>query len=373
MDVDGNRELIYQGAHSILHALPIRSRKRPPILADRVSWPAQTERLNPKDGVIYSNNIYEGTSPSLQGKARYLRVLNIEPKTYSYWYKRPYLSTGPVVSAVQSEGVKRILGTVPIESDGSVAFRAPSGMALHFQLLDERFRALQTMRSFTGVMPGERRGCLGCHESHSRTPSSYRTPAIALSKEPQSITPPPWGDQSVSYARFVRPTLDQYCAECHEGDGKGRATLDLTPRRGFLFFDEPYLVLTGRPTWGSAYTKPKNSSPGLGAANMIMVEGFGKTDPEAYRTPEPMTHLSYNSPLIDLASSGKHYGVRVDRLNLRKLIAWVDAMCPYRGSEEVRQIDDPDFQGIDWLSVRPRIKSAPRIVRPGPVEHDLPR
>jgi hypothetical protein len=43
-------------------------------------------------------------------------------------------------------------------------------------------------------------------------------------------------------------------------------------------------------------------------------------------------------------------------------------MCPYRGDEEVRQIDDPVFQGVDWLSIRPKIKNAPRIVRPGPVD-----
>ena len=27
-----------------------------------------------------------------------------------------------------------------------------------------------------------------------------------------------------------------------------------------------------------------------------------------------------------------------------------------------------DRQGIDWLAIRPRIKTAPRIVRPGPVD-----
>jgi hypothetical protein len=81
-----------------------------------------------------------------------------------------------------------------------------------------------------------------------------------------------------------------------------------------------------------------------------------------------MTSLSYTSPLIDLASSGKHFKVKVDPVNLRKLIAWVDTMCPYRGDEEVRQIDDPDFQGVDWLGIRPRIKTAPRIIRPGPFE-----
>ena len=30
--------------------------------------------------------------------------------------------------------------------------------------------------------------------------------------------------------------------------------------------------------------------------------------------------------------------------------------------------DDPVFQGVDWLSIRPKIKTAPRIVRPGPVD-----
>jgi len=56
------------------------------------------------------------------------------------------------------------------------------------------------------------------------------------------------------------------------------------------------------------------------------------------------------------------------RLSRRKLIAWVDAMCPYRGDQEVRQIDDPEFQGIDWLAIRPQIKNAPVVVRPGPID-----
>ncbi len=144
--------------------------------------------------------------------------------------------------------------------------------------------------------------------------------------------------------------------------------LDLTARPGFLIFEEPYLLLTGRPSWGTAYKKPDHKIPGLGIANMLMVEGYDQRDPAAYRTPEPMTCLSYKSPLIEIASSGNPYGVRVDPLSLRKLIAWVDTMCPYRGSEEVRRIEDPDFQGINWLSIRPRVKSAPTIIRPGPVD-----
>ncbi|MFV1967153.1 MAG: hypothetical protein ACC628_17125, partial [Pirellulaceae bacterium] len=368
MDVDGNRELVYEGVHNIFHALPLRPRPRPPLVPDRVAWPDEEHRLTPDPGVIYSNNIYHGAPKELRGKVRYLRILNTDPKTYTYWYKRPYISTGPVVSMVQSEGVKRILGTVPVERDGSVAFRAPSGMALHFQLLDEHYLALQTMRSFTGVMPGETRGCLGCHESHSRAPYQHNEETIAWSRGPSEIIPPPWDDDTVSYPRYVQPVLDKYCGKCHQGDGEATETLDLTQRPGFLIFDEPYVTLTGRPSWGQPYERPENAAPGFGIANMLMVEGFDKKDPRAYQTPKPMTALSYKSKLIDIAASGEHYDVRVDPVSLRRLILWVDTMCPYRGEEEVRAIPDPEFQGIDWLSIRPTIKTAPKIVRPGPVK-----
>ena len=367
MDVDGNRELVYEGRHNILHAMPVRPRPKPVVIPDGVDWPTRETRQQPRDGVIYSHNVYEGVPAELGGKARYLRVLNIEPKTYTYWNQRPYISTGPVVSIVQSEGVKRIIGTVPLEADGSVAFRAPAGMALHFQLLDEQYRALQTMRSFVSVMPGERRGCLGCHELHSKAPG-YATNSPALAKEPQSITLPPWEDTTVSYGRYVQPVLDQYCGKCHEGEGAARQVLDLGRRPGFLMFDEPYVTLTGHPSWGAPYQTPPTPPPGWAIANTIMVEGYSQTDPEAYKTLAPMTRLSYRSPLIELASSGAHYGVRVDPLNLQRLIAWVDAMCPYLGDDEVRQIPDPEFQGVDWLAIRPRIATAPRIVRPGPVD-----
>ncbi len=368
MDTDGNRELIHEGAHNIFYAIPLKPRPRPPVIADRVAWPTREERDNPAPGVIYSANVYYGAPLELRGMARFLRVLNIEAKTYTYWHRRPYISTGPVVSAVQSDGVKRVLGTVPIEEDGSVSFVAPPGEPLHFQLLDEDYRALQTMRSFTGVMPGERRGCLGCHKSHSRAPGMDSQPGLALLKAPQPIEPPPWGDASVSFPRFVQPVLDQYCGACHQGDGEARKVVDFTDRPGFLIFSEPYLLLTGRPAWGRPYEMPENPPPGFGFADMLHVEGYDQRDPVAYQTPPPMTALSYRSRLIDIASSGKHHDVKVDPVSLQKLIAWVDTMAPYRGAEEVREIDDPEFQGVDWISIRPRVKTAPTIIRPGPVD-----
>jgi len=369
MDVDGNRELIHEGTNNIFHALPIRPRPKPPVLADRVTWPTAQERNERKQGVIYSAGVYEGAPEVLRGKAKYLRIMNIDPKTYTYWHKRPYISTGPVVSMVQSEGIKRVLGTVPIEADGSVAFHAPAGMALHFQLLDENYLALQTMRSFSGVMPGEKRGCKGCHKMHSTAPRTFGRP-IATTKDPRRITPPPWEDRTVGYHRYVQPVLDKYCGKCHQGDedAKARTALDLTVRPGFAMFDEPYVTLIGSPSWGKAYQKPADPPPGFGIAGTIIVEGFDQRDPAAYQTIEPMTTLSYRSKLIELCSSGKHYDVKVDPVNLRRLAVWIDAICPYRGEEEVRAIEDPEFQGVDWLSIRPKIKTAPVIVRPGPLE-----
>ena len=100
---------------------------------------------------------------------------------------------------------------------------------------------------------------------------------------------------------------------------------------------------------------------------MLMVEAYGTTDPAAYLTPAPESGLSSRSRLIELAGSGRHHEVKVDPVSWLRLITWVDTMCPYRGEEEIREIPDPEFQGIDWLAVRPRIHSAPNVTRPGPL------
>ena len=168
----------------------------------------------------------------------------------------------------------------------------------------------------------------------------------------------------------VEPELRRASRACSLLEREARETLDLTVRPGFLMFDEPYVHLVGRPTWGAPYEPPENPPPGFGIADTILVEAYDQRDPLAYVTPEPMTKLSYRSRLVEIASSGAHHDVKVDEVSRRRLIAWVDAMGPYRGDEEVRQIDDPEFQGIDWLSIRPQIKNAPVVSRPGPVGGD---
>ena len=359
MDVHGNRELIYEGAENVWHAIPVKPRPVPPRQPDRVAWPGTGKGRQPvRPGSFFSADVCEGVPDLPRNLVRYLRVFQLDYKTYSTWNKT-FRHSGPPVSIVQEEGVKRILSEIPVEADGSVHFQAPAGRALFFQLLDADYRCVHTMRSFTGLMPGEQRGCVGCHEGHST--ASPRQGGLALHRPPSAPAPPPWGTESISYERFAQPVLDRYCISCHQSRSPGGASPDLTLRPGHNVFKEPYLTLVGPAGWGN----PVAGGAGYGIAGAIPVESLhGQNDPGALTTLRPLKYLSCKSRLVDLASSGKHHNVRADALSLRRLIAWVDACCPFMGEQELRALGDPDFPGIDQLPIRPRVASAPVVERP---------
>jgi hypothetical protein len=92
--------------------------------------------------------------------------------------------------------------------------------------------------------------------------------------------------------------------------------------------------------------------------------GYGQNDRNPLTTLRPRQYLSSNSRLIELAARGQHYDVQADPADLHRLIAWVDACCPYLGEEEIRALGDPDFPGIERLPIRPRVATAPVIARP---------
>jgi len=362
MDIHGNRELIYAGLHNAWYARPLRPRAKPLARPDRVAWPEPGQPA--AGGALFSANVYQGVDDLPKGKAKYLRVIQMDAKTYSFGYKS-WRHSGPVISVIQEDGVKRILGTTPIAPDGSVAFKVPSGQALHFQLLDDKYRCIQIMRSFTGVMPGETRGCLGCHAMHHVSPQS-KPERPRLVRPAEDLTPPPWGAEvSVSYERFCQPVLDKYCGKCHQGNGKGRKKLDLTLRGGvaergitdpkLLPFKEPYLTLVGR-AWGGPVPAGKGKALGLaGCMNVERNRNYGPL--------KPMTMLASTSPLIEWVTNGKHNKVRVTGEDLRRLIAWVDCNCVYRGDEEVRQIPDPPSGRGSRFPVPVKVRTAPRIKR----------
>ena len=174
-----------------------------------------------------------------------------------------------------------------------------------------------------------------------------------------------------------RARQPENCGKCHLGEGEARKDFDLTlrPATGKFqgHFTEPYLTLIGPAAWPVPI--PDRGQPGYGLAGAFPVYGLKSSetypnDPATdaktaiWRTMRPMQYLSLRSRLIDMASSGKHYDAKADPLSLRRLIAWVDANCPYVGAEELRAMDDPDFPGIDELPIRPRVKTAPVISRP---------
>jgi len=382
MDVYGNRELIYKGKYNAYHAMPLCKRKAPPQLPDRVQWPKIGTNEKPANGILYSNDVFANAPKELRGKGKYIRVVQMDPKTYTTWYKTA-MNDGPAVSIFQADGVKRVLGTVPIEKDGSVAMELPPGQALFFQMLDEKGQAIHVMRSFTGVMPGEVRGCFGCHESKLETRGNLPLPnqSIAMKKGARRPEEPSWGyNASVSYARFVQPVLDKNCGKCHQKEGTDAfKKLNMVSRpAAFQWlrnpntrpgesspFTEPYLTLVGGwEYWGKELEKDERGVP-KNLAGVFIVEGYSVYSPVNMKTLPPYSAFSPTSTLIRNASSGKHgKGVKVSPEELERLVAWVDLNGPYLGDEEIRQMYDPYSWTVETIpSVRPRVATAPRINR----------
>jgi len=353
MDIWGNRELIYRGRYDVLYAMPVRPREKPDVIPDRVVWPgSESEGRTPEPGMLFSNNVFEGLSKAVREQAKYVRVIHQDYTTFTYGLKCQmpdhkgdrnrsfHQHAGPPLTITGNDGIKRILGTVPIESDGSVAVEVPPSIQIHFQLLDKDYRAVHIMRSFTGVMPGERRGCVGCHEAHTTTPIGGSS--IAMENAPVRPTPPPWGPRyHLGYCADIQPVLDRYCGRCHQGDGKGREHLDLTfrPSTDSGSYAEPYVTLTlgAKRTHSGGFTR--NCDGGVAGSLLPMVYPLR---PEDDRTLPPMTTMSYKSKLVENATSGQHHEVEVDSLSARKLIAWVDLLCPYWNEDDIRSISDPD-------------------------------
>ena len=387
MDYDGNMELLYSGAHNLLHAQPVRARTRPNVITSKVKWPGKMQRPDQEpDGVLlYSADVCEGTSIP-RGLVKALRVMEISSVTYSDcagWRSsmresEPYRNAGavpmqawqlpgsPAISFLYDEGPKRVLGTVPVEKDGSVYFRIPAVRSVYFQLLDEQGRCLQTMRSFTHGMPGEIRGCVGCHETRRDSPIPS-TASLAMRRGVSQPTPPPWGDATVSFPRFVQPTLDRHCIRCHGGK-EPKAGLDLThraePERTVSW---PYVLLVFGQNPKSLDESVEKTIAGPLFPYHAYPNPAWKVVSQDTVVP-PMTALSYKSKLVRYATSGKHHEVKVSPEEETRLVAWVDALCPYLGLEEI--LSRPDMPADTYYAVDMyRGLSYPALLSTAPVVH----
>jgi len=392
MDIRGNRELIHQGDHNVIYAQPLRPRKRPAVRPDMTIWPGSEKEGKPiAPGRFYSGDVYEGMPEKVRGLAKRIRVIECVQRNYttgcvdgggspfasgsnvaldSRRFKggnpdkkivdRPWgdgaILAGPAIAIASNTRLKRVLGTAPIAADGSFNFIAPPGKALYFQLLDENGLVLQSMRSWVNLMPGEHRGCVGCHKGQLNTPVSGKVRNLA-NRPPDKITPPSWGVKTLSYVNDIQPIFDKNCAKCHQGKGKARKKLDLTLRpdpkkRWGGIFPEPYITLT-------CGDNPVNNFATMGRMKPTIAGNFFIW--ELYPTFEPMTKWSYKSRLINMHLRGKHHDVKLSKEELGKLIAWVDTNCHFRSLSDVLAIDDPDANWFLNWPYRPRLGSAPYV------------
>lgn len=167
VDVFGNKELLARDLiYELLHPKLIKSRKKPPMLPD-VTNP---EKLYAE---VYVNDVYDGLEKVKRGDARYIRIVNKVNWPYGkgetpFGVLRWFVDQGSSPTfGFYNWSPTRVIGTVPVEEDGSAYFRVPVEMALSFQLLDEDKREIRRMRSHVEFMRGETRGCTGCHETRA--------------------------------------------------------------------------------------------------------------------------------------------------------------------------------------------------------------
>ena len=226
VDAFGNKVLIYRDPMiSCLSPIPLRPRPVPPIIAHATAVGKAGVPTPPKDqlpqtaqvGVV---NVYDGTLPWPEGTTiKALRIIQVLPKTTPH-------ADNPRVGYGHQKNARAVLGTVPVERDGSAWFEVPVGIPVYFQALDEQGRAVQSMRSDTYVHPGEVLTCQGCHDPRPRRNSLGRV-ALAMTRPPSAIQPDVDGSNPFSYPRLVQPVLDRNCVPCHEKN-KDKKAPDLT-------------------------------------------------------------------------------------------------------------------------------------------------
>lgn len=224
VDSFGNKVLIYRDSEIGCHnPIPLRPRPVPPVVPEKRMRVVGDQPAEATVGVV---DVYHALRPWPEGtKVAALRIFQVLP--LSVGSHAATHNTGLQIPGSYSINVARsILGTVPVEEDGSAYFRVPARKELFFQALDEQGLAITSMRSGTQFQPGEQTMCQGCHEPrHGATPMPEITP-LAIRREPSSIRPEVDGSNPFSYPRLVQPVLDKHCVACHREHPKEAPRLD---------------------------------------------------------------------------------------------------------------------------------------------------
>ncbi len=326
VDVFGNTLLLHEvEGYALLDPVPLRKSVRPPVLPDRVD-------LKQKEGTVYIHDVYAG--PGLRGLPRG-EVKKLRIHAYHFGYRG--LSGWDKIGIDGPWDVMRILGTVPVEEDGSAMFRVPANIPIAVQPLDADGAALQVMRSWFTVMPGEFKSCVGCHESQNMAPPVKAT--IAATREPARIEEFYGPARGFDFERDIqRPVLDRYCVSCHNGED---ALPDL---RGEEHFPEYKGILAAVPGWWGEvdhgtyrpellrHRRRKNVyvkfTPAYEALHPY-VRRYGLEGD--YVLSNVAEYHASTSELVQMLAKG-HHGVRLDREAWERIYTWIDLNVPCHGT-----------------------------------------
>ena len=314
LDAWGNRELIYRDPDiGSTNPCPLRPRPAPPIVAGELAAHEPT-------GEIVLADVYEGLGGVPRGTIQQLRIVQLFPKT-------THVADSPPIGMAREENGRAILGTVPVEPDGSARFVVPAHKPLYFQALDADGFAYQTMRTLTYVQRGERVSCVGCHEHRRSAPLRRAADLAALRRPPSPIEPGALGGRPFSYVEVVQPVLDKHCTKCHGADDPdGGLDLTGTPHGQYT---RSYVALMGDVDFWHHGTNPDNAAkalvPRFGGRNQVEI------------TPPGGLYGALGSRLMRRLREG-HEDVDLSADELARLAAWIDLNAIFYG------VNPPDEQ-----------------------------
>ncbi|RME91842.1 MAG: hypothetical protein D6766_11120, partial [Verrucomicrobia bacterium] len=296
-----------------VYRLPAELRQRGLTLHEpRPLMPHPRERVIPPlsdparaTGRVILANIYEGRHMEgvRPGEIKKLLVLETLPKPINFTGGMDPLTYGG------SFTLERVVGTVPVEADGSAYLELPALRGFFFVALDENDLAVKRMQSFLSLMPGETLGCVGCHEQRTRTYQPER-PLLALQRPPSRPEPVADCPDVFDFPRDIQPILDRLCVDCHDyapgqGGGPRAGGVVLTGDHGPMF-SHSYFTLTVKRLFRDGRNEPRSDYP-------------------------PRTLGSAASRLLRLMD-GSHHGVRATERERRMVRLWIETGAPYPGT-----------------------------------------
>ena len=318
---------------------PIMARDVPPVISS--TQPAAKD-TGPW-ATVCLQDVYKGLEPYVErGEVKQICVVQeIEKSRWApqaFADKRPESIAAfgfqfPLVSCGATYSPKKVWGFARVEEDGSANFKVPAELPIYFMALDAEGRAVQRMRSFTHLMPGEVQGCTGCHANRNMVTTRNENLAVAFDRPVQELQPPEWGVDGFSYPGVVQPVWDRYCTECHNerrADGEVDLSGDKTD-----FFNVSYDILARKGTLG------EKDFARHGAHGGLMGESPYTSWISTYNGEEanilqvtPKTWGSPVSKLTEIILSGhpdedRKPRFEMDRVSRRRVMIWIDLNVPY--------------------------------------------